>query len=138
MKAFIAMLSLVILLSAYPAWAEWSHGRPPEGRLLEQLIYPCRARCFDQMRTCRDGAEASALATIQSSCNSGDSGQNPSPLQAAQIACKSDHTSQACQTARSALRSCAQSALTTLRSDLYKCHNPTDMEQCVEACNSQQ
>ena len=136
MKGFIAMLSLMILLSAYPAWAEWSHGRPPEGRLLEQLIYPCRARCFDQMRTCRDGAEASALATIQSSCNSGDSGQNTSPLQAAQIACKSDHTSQPCQAARSALHSCAQHDLMTLRTTLRGCRDTA--ETCVDACNSQQ
>jgi hypothetical protein len=138
MKAFIAMLSLATLLSAYPALAAPPFGeRQPGGRLLEKLIDPCRTSCFDQVRSCRDVAQASALDTIQKSCGSGDSGQNTSPLQAAQIACKSDHTSQACQAARSALRSCAQSALTQLRSALYTCRNPTNVENCVEICSTQ-
>src|SRR5215475_7250668 len=123
MKVLIAMLSLVILLSAYPALAEWPHGepgfrgpRPEGGRLLERLIDSCRARCFDQARTCRDAAETTMLTSVQGSC--------PGQIQAAQIACKPDHTSPGCQDAKSTLRSCAQPAMKTLRSDLYSCGNP--------------
>jgi len=130
MKAFIAMLSLMTLLSAYPARAEWSHGRPPEGRLLERLAEPCRASCFDKVRTCRDGAEASTLQAIPTHCSS--------QITAAQTACATDHTSQTCQDAKRTLRSCAQTDLMNLRMALYQCHNPGDIEQCVEACNSPQ
>ena len=118
MKAFIAMLSLVILLSAYPAFAEWPHGGPgfqgpraEGGRLLERLIDPtsaaCRTSCFDTARTCRDAAETTLLTSVsQNDCQK--------QTQDAQSACAMDRTSQACQTARSALHSCAQHDLMTL------------------------
>lgn len=111
MKVLIAMLSLMTLLSAYPAWAERPHEGPPGGRLLDRLIDPCRAKCFDKVRTCRDGAEANALGEIQNDCST--------LVQAAQSACATDHTSQGCQAAKYTLRSCAQPDLTKFRLALY-------------------
>jgi hypothetical protein len=129
MKAFIAMLSLVTLLSAYPALADPPFGgRQPGGRLLEKLLDPCRASCFDQMRSCRDGAEGSTLGALQQDCST--------PIATAKSACATDHTSQGCQAAKSALRSCAQTDLKQLRVALYNCRNPEVVEQCVAACNN--
>jgi len=140
MKVLIAMLSLVVLLSAYPALAEWPGGpgfRGPGsegGRLLERLIDPtkaaCRASCFDTAHTCRDDAETAMLTSVQS--QSSCSGE----IQMAQSKCKADHTSQDCQTARSALFSCAQPAMKTLQLAFRDCRNHA--ETCVDACNSTQ
>jgi len=132
MKGFIAMLSLMILLSAYPALAEPPFGgRQPGGRLLEKLIDSCRTNCFDQVRNCRDAAEAKTLSDLQN-------GPCSPQITAAKTACATDHTSQGCQAAKSALRSCAHTDLTQLRSALYTCRNPEVVEQCVALCNSQQ
>jgi hypothetical protein len=140
MKAFIAMLSLMTLLFAYPALAELPHeglgfrGPGSEGgRLLERLIDPtgtaCRTSCFEAARNCRDTAEATLLTSV---------GQNDCQKQTqnAQSACAVDRTSQPCQDARSALRSCAQHDLMTLRTTLRGCRNTAEM--CVDACNSPQ
>jgi hypothetical protein len=132
MKGFIAMLSLMILLSAYPALAE-PHGGPPGGRLLDRLVEPCHAKCFDQVRSCRDAAEASTLNDLQSPTNA-----CATQIAVAQSACATDHASQGCQAAKSALRSCAQNDLSKLRVALYNCRNPEVVEQCVAVCNSQQ
>jgi len=141
MKALIPMLSLVILLSAYPALAQWSHGgqglRGPGaegGRLLEQLTDPtratCRAGCVDAARICRDSADNIFLTSVNSSSRC------QTQIQQAQGMCATDRTSPDCQTARSALRNCAQSDLMNLRTALRACRNTA--ETCGDACVSGQ
>ena len=116
MQVLIAILSLLIFLSAQPALAQRPPGGPPVGRLLEQLIDPCRTTCFDTVRTCHDTAEAEALASAQSTC--------ATEIQTAQRACATtNRPSQACQDAVSALRTCAQSPLTAFRSAVNACNN---------------
>jgi hypothetical protein len=139
MKVLITMLSLVILLSAYPALAEWSRGglRGPGaegGRLLEQLTNPngatCHAGCGDTARTCRENADNTFLTSVNSPTRC------QTQIQQAQQTCAMDRTSPDCQTARSALRSCAQPDLLTLRTNLRACRNAA--ETCGDACVSGQ
>ncbi len=138
MKVLIAMLSLVTLLDAYPALAQWSHGGPsfagpgpggpPAGRLLERLIDPCRAACFDAAHGCRDSADADTLNDVQPKCQS--------QISTAKSVCATNHVSHDCQEAKGALYICAQPSLTALRSAVRVCRNAA--ETCVDACNSVQ
>jgi len=115
MKGLIAMLSLVTLLSAYPALAERPHGGPPPGGLLERLIDVA--------------AEDSASGDVQNYCSP--------QIQAAQSACvPNHHASQPCQGARRDLHTCAQPYLTQLRSAVRVCRNTA--ETCTDACDSRQ
>jgi hypothetical protein len=131
MKVPVVVLGLMILLAAHPALAQRPHegpGGPPAGRLLERLIDSCRPACFDTARNCHDTAESDTLASVQSKCGS--------DIQTAQSMCANNRASQNCQTAVSALRTCAQLSLASLRKAVRMCRDAA--ETCIDACDSRQ
>ena len=138
----VATLALLILSLAVPAGARRpSRGGPgpqgfagpgPEGRfaggVLERLISPCRTSCLDTMRTCHNAAETTTLTCVQTTC--------PTEIEAAQSACDTDRTSQACQDAVSALRTCSDACLETFHSTVTTCRDTLGV--CRDTCDTAQ
>ena len=130
----------VIVLALGVAVSAWGHGlrggpgrngfpgprgsRP--GGLFQQLVFPCRAGCFDADRTCDEAAESAAVTCAQDGCDA--------EIQAARSACQADPSSEDCQSARTALLACIQPCLETARSAIDSCR--TTLEACVTACGS--
>jgi len=101
------------------------HGRFHHGpdRLVERLVFPCRAGCFDTSRACFQTAASTAESCARSSCGS--------EITAAQNACKAGRTS-GCQSAVAALRSCATSCTDTAATSFAACKNT--MSSCTASC----
>src|SRR5262249_17819656 len=130
-----ATLAVVVLGVAVSAWgrgfARHGAGAPddegppgPFGGPLQELIFPCRAGCFDADHTCHDAAHATATTCVELSCA-------PAP-QSAQAACQADRASQDCEDARGTLLQCAQTCLETARAAMATCH--TTLETCLDTC----
>ena len=100
-------------------------GRRPDGtdRILERVVHPCHAGCFDESRTCTEAATSTASTCVANSCG-GD-------VTAAQAACKSGKTS-TCQNAMGALRTCAQTCTDTAATSQQSCR--TTMASCLGRC----
>jgi len=129
-KLFVALVALFMLSLGFSqaAWARGERGgaerRGFPGGVLQQLIFPCQTECRDSARDCVEGAESEGVTCIQGAC--------ATQIQSAQTTCATDRTSQACKDAVSALRTCGDSCLATLQSDVTACR---DTEQsCREAC----
>jgi len=101
-------------------------GRAPRGGLVLRLVFPCRAGCFDADRPCGEAAESAAVACGQDSC--------ATQIQAARSACQADATSDACDTARTALVTCLQPCLDTERAAFTACRTTAD--SCLTACGA--
>src|SRR5205807_870307 len=102
-------------------------GRGPRGGgVVLQLIFPCRAGCFDADRTCDEMAEAAAVTCGEASCDT--------QIQAARAACQADATSDDCDTARTALVTCLQPCLDTERAAVTACR--TTLDSCVTTCGT--
>jgi len=109
----------------------FGHGRGHHGpmgpdnadRILERVVHPCHATCFDESRTCSEAVNSTASTCITSAC-SGDVGT-------AQTACKSGKTS-ACQNAMGTLRTCAQTCTDTAATSGQSCR--TTMASCLGKC----
>jgi hypothetical protein len=127
----------VVVLALSMAAVAWGHGsghgrfRGPDGghrgggpdRLIERLIFPCRAGCLDASRTCFQTVGSTAETCVTGSC--------ASEITAAQTACHAGRTS-TCQTAVSALRTCAQSCTDTAATSLSTCH--ATLTSCLATC----
>lgn len=98
------------------------------GGVLEQLISPCRAGCLATARDCRDAAETSVLSCVQDVC--------ATEITTAQSACATDRTSQSCQDAVSALRTCAQTCLETFHDAVTACRDALGV--CRDTCDTTQ
>lgn len=84
----------------------------------------CRHDCAVAGRDCHDAARATARLCVQSTCSS--------ELQAAQDACSRDRSSDACSSARSALRQCRQPCITAYMSSSEACR--TNTRTCASPC----
>jgi len=138
----VMTLSLLLLSVAFPAGARGParggfgppgfRGPGPvdgfTGRVLEQLISPCRANCFDTTRACHDMAETAALGCAQEPC--------ATEIATAQSACATAPPSQACRVAVRALRSCSEACLDTFRDAVASCRDA--LEGCLDSCESAQ
>jgi len=131
----VAIFCLSLALSA------WGHGferdafrggggaglrGPRAGGLLLQLVFPCRAGCFDADRTCDHTAESAAVTCAQQTCDAS--------IQSARTACQADLASDDCGTARAALLECIQPCVDTERSAVTSCR--TTLQSCLTACGS--
>lgn len=96
------------------------------GAVLERLIFPCRAGCIDADRTCVDTAESTAGTCVTGSCGT--------QITAALTACQADRTSTDCETAASALRTCAASCLATEATAVSTCR--TTFTSCLATCGN--
>lgn len=94
--------------------------------LLEQLLEPCQATCNAEARDCKATATTEAVSSIQSAC--------AEQITAAQKACTDEDHSQACRDAVTALRTCAQPALTVLPTAVATCRD--DRKSCVAECTA--
>ena len=109
----------------------FGHGRGHHGpmgpdnadRILERVVHPCHATCFDESRTCSEAVNSTASSCVTNSC-SGD-------VSTAQTACKSGKTS-ACQNAMGTLRTCAQTCTDTAATSGQSCR--TTMASCLGKC----
>jgi hypothetical protein len=131
----VAVLALGLAASA---WAHGFRGGPFErggepgprgprgGGVLQLLIFPCRAGCFDAARTCGEPAESAAVTCAEESCGS--------EIQAARTACQADPRSEDCRNARAALLECAQPCLDAAHSTLESCRDT--LEECLSTCGS--
>jgi hypothetical protein len=135
-KAIVVVATFVVGVTAF-AWAHGPGGRgfrggpgggrgPRAGLLIEQLVFPCRADCFDADRTCGETAEAAAETCVAGSC--------ATEITAAQTACRADRTSSDCQTAVTALKTCAQTCLDTRATALAACR--TTASSCLTTCGN--
>ena len=97
---------------------------PRPGGLLQQLVFPCRAGCFDTARTCHEAAESAAVDCGQQTCDA--------PIQAARAACQTDVTSDACATARTALASCLSPCVSAAETAFSSCRDA--VEGCLATC----
>jgi len=127
----------VIIFALSLATVAWGHGYGrggshgpggpfgghAENRLLERLIFPCRAGCFDASRTC--------FGTVSSTAETCATGSCASEITAAQTACKPGQTS-ACRTAVATLQTCTKSCTDTAATSLSSCR--TTMTSCVATC----
>jgi hypothetical protein len=95
----------------------------PGDRLLERLVFPCRAGCFDASRTCFGNVASTAETCVAGSC--------PSEITAAQTACKPGRTS-ACRTTMDTLRTCAGTCSDTAATSFTSCR--TTMTGCLATC----
>jgi hypothetical protein len=94
--------------------------------VLMQLIYPCLADCSAAAGTCNDSADSTALTCISDAC--------ATEVQTAQADCAADRTSQECQDAISALRTCGQSCLETRKTAITACRD--ELDACRTACDA--
>ena len=117
----------------------WGHGFPGRGfhglagrpgghsgMLLERLVFPCQADCFDAGRTCVEAAETAAETCAGASC--------ATEITTAQAACQTDRTSSDCQTAVTALHTCAQSCIDTQTSAVSSCRST--VSTCLTTCGN--
>jgi len=142
-KPMITFGMVLGMTLAAPAWAhgpgrgDFGGGTPPPGAprppvghargLLAKLIFPCEAECADKAQACNETAEDKALTCISTTACADE-------VLAAQTACGTDRTAQACYDAVSALQTCATSStcLTTWKADTTTCRS--DMNTCRTAC----
>jgi hypothetical protein len=123
----IGVLGIVTLLAAQTAMAQPPSFRGRSGgatTLLNELIYPCQAACFNTDSSCTAAAQTAALSAIGSACTS--------DVTAAQTACDTTPFSSACRSAVSALGACAKTDLQTYNMALRACSSA--QETCLEAC----
>jgi hypothetical protein len=137
-RSIVGLAALLTLTMAVSAWAHGpsrgGFGGPgllgiksggPAGGLLQELIYPCQADCANNARTCSDTADADALTCISGAC--------ATEIQTAQSECATDRGAQTCKDAVTALRTCAQSCLSTRQTALTACRDA--LGSCREACS---
>ncbi len=123
----IGVLGIVTLLAAQTAMAQPPsfRGEPGGGAaLLNELIYPCQALCFNTDSSCTAAAQTAALNAIGSSC-SGD-------VTTAQTECDTTPFSSACRNAVSALGACAKTDVQTYYSAVGTCNS--SLATCLQAC----
>jgi len=107
-------------------------GRPGDrggvhgGAVLQRLLFPCRTGCFDAADTCVEAAESAAESCAGESC--------ASQITAARTACQADRTSDDCDSAISALRTCAETCLDTEATALASCR--TTLSSCLDGCGA--
>jgi hypothetical protein len=94
--------------------------------VLMQLVYPCLADCSATAGTCNDSADSTALTCISDACGT--------EVETAQTTCAADRTSQECQDATSALRTCGQSCLETRKTAITACRD--ELEACRTTCDA--
>ncbi len=100
----------------------------PHG-LLEQLIFPCKAACSNEARSCNEAADSAALTCISDACSA--------EIAAAQTACAAgaSYTASGCYDAINALQACGDSCLTQHQSDVATCF--ATLGDCLDACAAQ-
>jgi hypothetical protein len=138
-KSTVGLATLFALIGSAPVWAhgpERGEFGPPgpigmrpggyPGGLLLQLVYPCQADCVSTARTCNDTADSDASSCVSAAC--------PTEIQTTQSACAADHRAQACLDAVNALRTCAQSCLSTRQTALTNCRDALGV--CRQACTA--
>jgi hypothetical protein len=138
-SSFVA--ATMAMLLAGGATAAWSHGfgRGPFGRrgpggphgpefggLVQRLIFPCKADCFEAGRPCVEAAESDAVACGEETCDT--------EIQSARTACATDPAADACGTARSALLTCLVPCLDAAQSTHSACR--TTLQSCLDACDT--
>ncbi len=129
----LAMATLAVAIVASPM-AALAHGRGggphgggfPDGGVLQQLIHPCGATCFEDARTCRETARTTALTCVQNAC--------AAQVSAARGACTPNSTFKACQTATGNLHTCAASCLDAFRSAGGTCRDSA--RTCIASCRA--
>jgi hypothetical protein len=125
----VGVLGIVALFVAQTAMAQPSAIRGPRpgggSALLNDLIFPCQATCFNNESTCSATAQSTALTAIQGACSS--------DITAAQTACDTTSYSSACRTAVGTLATCAKSELQTYRSAVGTCNQT--LHTCLDACD---
>jgi len=136
-----SMLVSILVAVSGVAVSAWGHGslggdfgrRPPAGLrgprpdgLFQQLVFPCRSECFDASRSCIDTPRAAAVSCAEGVC--------ATEIDAARTACQADPSSADCQSARTALATCAQPCLDALRSALDACQ--TTLDACLATCGT--
>jgi hypothetical protein len=119
---------------ALPAGAHRFHGfgfRPPFGHGRPPVLNPqakpvCLRNCGQLESLCLSGARNDARMCSDSTCSV--------ERQAAHDACIADHRSDACDSARSALRTCLQPCRDALKSTGNTCRS--DRRTCVATCGT--
>jgi len=134
----VSTLAILFLGLAVSAWGHGFHRGPfrhtggaglrdlHSGGLLQRLIFPCSAGCFDADRTCDDTAKSAAVTCAEQTCDAS--------IQAARTACQAAPTSEDCQTARTALLQCIQPCTETEQSAVTSCR--TTLQACLTTCGS--
>lgn len=125
----VGMLGVLTLLAAGTAVAmpsgHWGPGWfGGGGTLLNQLIYPCQAKCESSESACTESAASSALTAVESACSS--------QITTAQTDCDTYSMSSECKGAVRALHTCAQSDLKLYYSAVSTCRD--SFETCTDAC----
>jgi hypothetical protein len=96
------------------------------GGVVQRLVFPCRAGCFDAAKSCFETAKTTALSCVSGSCGT--------QVTAAQTACQADRRSTGCETALDALKTCAQSCTDAAETATSSCR--TTAKSCVTACGN--
>ena len=129
--AIMGILSLGMTSAAW-GWFGHEHANHPGGpfgpqagadRVIQRLVHPCRAGCFDTSRTCVKAGASTVPGCVSSKC--------ASEVTAAQVACKSGETS-GCRDAMNTLRICAQPCTDTIATSQASCR--TTMMNCLSTC----
>jgi hypothetical protein len=134
-----AAVTALICGAALPVLANGMHGargggpngpgRPAPGfghygRLIDQLLNPCRSDCLEAAHTCQEAAAATALACAETTCDD--------EIQDARTACTADRTSQACKDAVTALRTCIDPCVDDQATATAACRDT--LRTCLSAC----
>ena len=95
------------------------------GRLVEQLLFPCRTDCVDAEGVCTDTAESTALTCATQTCET--------DIQTSRTDCATDRKSQACQEDVSTLNTCIQPCVQAQSAAVMSCFDT--FRACLGACN---
>ena len=101
------------------------HGLLHFGRLVEQLIFPCRNDCVQAEQSCTETAESDALSCAAQTCDA--------TIQSARTDCAASRASQACLADISTLITCVQPCLTTQATAVTAC--VATYRTCVGVCS---
>jgi len=131
--AIIGILGISCLGTSGVAWGWFGHEHGHQGgpfgpqagaeRVIERLVHPCRAGCFDTSRTCFKSGVSNVPTCVTGKC--------ASEVTAAQVACKSGETS-GCREAMNTLRICSQPCTDTIATSQATCR--TTMMSCLSSC----
>lgn len=104
-------------------------GPPPNdmrrfGRLIEQLIYPCRNDCVEAQHACVEATDSNALTCATQTCDAA--------IQAARTDCPADRTSSACRSDIATLKTCIQPCIDAQSTTVTSCLDT--LQACLASC----
>lgn len=136
----IPPVAMVVLGLTATAWGHgfWRHGfggdgeagggehQGCSGRLVQRLVFPCRAQCADTAKSCVGNTKGTAVTCVADACTN--------EIAAAKSACQANSDTPGCDAAIGTLKTCAQACSDSAHTAMDACR--TTASSCFSACGN--